>query len=440
MENIKELVSKYIKPSFEYEIYMEVTSKQVIEVCDERLENFLKAKESGVGIRVLKDKKMGFAYTTELKEDTIRDCVRRAIEICELTPKDEGFYFNCNGPQGYTSYLYDKEATAMSSEEKIELTLSLEKAVKSLDDRIKGVRKVSFKEKEVETYCYNSCGLEYYYKSTFYTSSVSALAEYGGDASISYDFRSARRLKDLDFDGMIKDVVFKATSLLNPEPYETKAVSVVLFREASAVLLEAFSDMFSGESLLKGKTLLKDKVGQNVSSEKMNILDDGTLKNGFMSFPFDAEGIKTERKFLIEKGVLKGFLHNLYTAKKLGTRSTGNSLRDSFRTLPHCGITNLYIESGDADLEELLNVYDETFLVLDLMGLHTVDPVSGDFSLGASGIIYNRGKKEKSVRGVTLSGNVLELWKKVVKVGKDLTFYANVGSPSILIEKLTVGG
>jgi len=239
---------------------------------------------------------------------------------------------------------------------------------------------------------------------------------------------------------MARDVVFKATSLLHPEPYETKAVPVLIFRDAMAMLLETFSVIFSGEYLLKEKTLLKGKVGEVIASELISIIDDGTLKDGFMSFPFDAEGVKTSRKVLVDKGVLKGFIHSLYTAKKLKENPTGNSVRESFRALPSCQVSNFYIEAGDMEMEELLSAYDEVFLVLDLMGLHTADPVSGDFSLGASGIIYKRGKKEKSVRELTISGNILELLKSVKGVGKDLTFYANIGSPSLLVEKLTVGG
>lgn len=440
MEDIKKLVSKYVKASFDYEIYLEITNRQLIEVSDEKLENLVKAKEAGLGVRVLKENRMGFAYTTDLKEDAIKDCVERAMEICELTPPDEGFSFNCQKPEGHFSCLYDEDAISVPAEDKVDMVVSLEKKAKSLDSRIKGVRKVSLSEKHLETYCHNSCGLEYYCKSTFYRSLISALAEEKGDASISYDYRASRRLKELDLDGMVKDVVFKATSLLHPEPYETKVVPVILFRDVSASLLEAFGSIFLGEALLKDRTPLKGKVGESVCSDEISIIDDGTLSGGYMSFPFDAEGIKTKRNVLVDRGVLRGFLHSLYTAKKLKTEPTGNSLRESFKSLPVCGITNLYIDKKDAKLEDLIGYYEEVFLVLDLMGLHTVDPVSGDFSLGASGIIYKRGQKEKSVRGVTISGNVLELWKSVVKVGSDLTFYGNVGSPSLLIEKLTVGG
>jgi PmbA protein len=108
--------------------------------------------------------------------------------------------------------------------------------------------------------------------------------------------------------------------------------------------------------------------------------------------------------------------------------------------LPTSGIRNLYIERGTHSLEDLLGAYEEVFLVLDLMGLHTVDPISGDFSLGASGIIFIRGKKERAVKGVVIGGNMQELLKKLVGVGEDLRMYGHVGSPSLLIEAITVGG
>ena len=144
------------------------------------------------------------------------------------------------------------------------------------------------------------------------------------------------------------------------------------------------------------------------------------------------------RKVLVDRGVFRGFLHSTYTAIKSGSKPTGNSLRDSFKSLPVSNITNLYIEPGDKSLEDLLQ--GEVFLITDLMGLHTVDPVSGDFSLGASGIIYKHGRRLKGVRGVVIGGNIKDIWSSVVEVGSDLRFYGNVGSPSILVENITVGG
>ncbi|MFN3599484.1 MAG: metallopeptidase TldD-related protein, partial [Aquificaceae bacterium] len=235
-------------------------------------------------------------------------------------------------------------------------------------------------------------------------------------------------------------VVFKATSLLKPSSFETKKMPVILYRDASAMLLEAYSPIFLGDSLVKGKTFLKDKKEQKVFSEKLTLLDDGTMQGGFMSFPVDAEGYPTQKNVLVKDGVFQGFLHSTYSATKSKEKPTGNSIRESFKSLPSSGITNLYIQPGNVSLEDMLKDHSEVLLITELMGLHTVDPVSGDFSLGASGVIYNKGKRSMSVRGVVIGGNIRDLWGSIVEVGKDLRFYGNVGSSSLYIKELTVGG
>ncbi|MFN3814091.1 MAG: TldD/PmbA family protein [Aquificaceae bacterium] len=436
MEDIKYTISKYIEGEFEYEIYVESVERTLVETSDEKLENVSRSKEMGVGIRVLKGSRIGFAYTSDIRRQALRECVTRAIEICNLMPEDEGFCFNCNA---HLNRVEDKEDINMSVEDRVELLVYLEKLAKSMDNRIRGVRKTSLEQRVVDVYCYNSCGLEYSHRSIYYTSSMSILAEYGDDSSISYGFRGARRFKSLDIHGMVKDTVFKATSLLNPTPYETKTMPVIFFREAFAMLLEAFSPAFLGDSLVGNKTPLKDKVGEPIASKMVCLIDNATLEGGFMSYPYDAEGAKARKNMIIENGVFRGFLHSLYTSKKLREDQTGNSVRSSYKNIPTSGITNLYVEKGSMKVEDMIKVYDEVFLVLDLMGLHTSDPVSGDFSLGASGIIYKGGKEKKSVRGITISGNVWDVFKNVICVGEDLAFYANVGSPSLIVERLTVG-
>jgi PmbA protein len=355
-----------------------------------------------------------------------------------LTPKDEGFVLGSCQNFGELQTYYDEKGINTPLEDKIALVIDLEKRAKALDSRVKGVRKVSIKELDLEVFCFNSCGLSYNYKGTWYTSMMAVLAEEGGDQSISYDFVGARSLSDLPLQSMVEEVVFKATATLNPSPFETRKMPVVLYKDASAMILEAFSPIFLGDSLVKSRTFLKGMKGSKVFSEKLTIIDDGTLRGGFMSLPVDVEGHATQRNLVVENGVFKGFLHSTYTAIKSGERPTGNSVRESFRSLPTSGITNLYIKPGDISLEDMLQ--EEVFLITDLMGLHTVDPVSGDFSLGASGIIYEGGKKKKSVRGVIIGGNIKEVWNSVVGVGNDLRFYGNVGSPSLYIENITVGG
>ncbi len=439
MESIERVIKANIKPGYEYEIFLHRLEKRKIEVQEEKVESLTASQEVGIGIRVLKDKKMGFAYTTSTTQEDVKDCLNKAIEVCELQPPDEGFSLLEKFQSSEVASVFDEEGLSIPIEEKIDIPITLEKKAKELDSRIKGVRKSTLSESVFEIHQRNSYGLDINYRGTAYVVMISALAKEDSDASISWEYRGERRLADIDLEDIAKDAVFKATSLLKPSDFETRSMPVVLFRESSAMLLEAFSPMFLGDSLVKKKTLLKDREGESVGSELLTIVDKGDLEGGFSTYPYDGEGIPTRENVVIDKGVFKGFLHSLYSAKRVGAIPTGNSERGSFRTLPVSGITNLYITAGDKKLEEMLSC-EEVFLVIDLMGLHTVDPISGEFSLGASGVLYKGGKPHKTLRGVTIAGNILKLWNDIVAVGEDLKFFANVGSPSVLIDKLTVGG
>ncbi|WP_448587606.1 TldD/PmbA family protein [Thermocrinis sp.] len=439
MENIKKWVEVALKEGYEYEAYLESKEKLLVETSNENPENLSKSKELGLGIRIIKNFRQGFAYTTEISQESVMKCVKKAMESSELTPEDEGFILNKNPIRGELKAIYDIEGASVSVEDRIEMLIDLEKLAKKLDRRVVGSRKSGLKELKVEVYCLNSHGLEYSYKTTYFSCFTSALAEDRGEEAISYEYRAGRRLKDIDFEEMAKDVSFKAVAQLGASSYETKLIPVVFFRDTATSLLEAFSPMFLGDSSVKGKTMLKGKEGIRVASPLLNIVDDGTLEYGAGSLDLDAEGVPSRENSVVEEGVFKGFLHSIYTAVKCGAQPTGNSVRHSFKNLPTSGVRNLYIKKGSYSLEELLSMHDETFLVLDLMGLHTVDPISGDFSLGASGIIFKRGKREKAVKGVMIGGNIKDIWEKLVGLGSDFRMYGHFGSPSLLIEEIAVG-
>ena len=440
MQDLEKLIKSVLPKGYEYEVFRQRIKKLKVEVSQEEVENLQSSEEVGIGVRVLKDKKLGFSYTSGQAEDDIREAVKKAVEICDLQKPDDANGFIKNLEKAQADSPFDKEGVETPLEEKIDLTLRMERLAKELDKRIKGVRKAGFTEGIFEVELSNSYGVSFSYEGTYYSAMIATLAQEGKDSAISWEFRGARKLKDLDTEDLVRDAVFKAVSLLNPEPVETKVMDVVFFREASAMLLEAFSPMFLGDSYVKGKTLLADKIDEEVANPILTVVDDGALEDGFATVPYDAEGIPRRKNTVIEKGVFKGFLHSLYSASRSGQEPTGNSERGSYKTLPVSGITNLYIERGNTPLEEMLNADREVFLVLELMGLHTVDPVSGEFSLGASGVIFKGGRPLHAVRGVTVAGNVLDLWNKIETVGSDLRFYGNVGSPSLLVRDITVGG
>jgi len=440
MDNLENIVKKYIKPGYEYEIFFERVKKLKIEVSNEQVENISSSEEQGIGIRVLKDKRLGFSYTSFLGEEEIKDAVEKAMEMCEIQEPDEANGFIEKLQPSNAVSVYDEESLSIPLEEKMEIPVKMEKYAKELDKRIVGVRKSTLTEVEFEVKSINSLGVEFGYKGTSYSAMIATLGTEKNDSAIAWEFRGTRRLRKLNWKSMVEDAVFKTVNLLHPSSLETRSMPVVFFRESFAMLLDAFSPIFLGDYLIKGKTLLKDKVNEVIASEKITLVDDGSMEEGFLTVPYDAEGVPTRRNFLIDKGVFKGFLHSLYTAKKSSQEPTGNSVRKSYKELPSSGTTNLFLEKGALSLEELLSYYDEVFLVLEVMGLHTVDTISGDFSLGCSGILYKKGKKDKTVRGITVAGNILDLLKNVEEVGKDLTFYGSVGSPSVLVKKLTLGG
>jgi len=358
---VVEEIKKHLKPQFEFEAYIQRTEKKKITVLDEKVDSFSSSSEIGLGLRIKKGNKIAFVSSTLSSDGDIRELVNRGMEICEFMPEDHYADFNNRKEEALGDSFFDDEGISLSLKEKEDIPIEIERRCKNYK---------------------NSYDVEFEERGTFYSVIVGTLASDGKDSNISYEYRGVRRLKDLDIDDVVEDVVFKTVEVLNPSQIEACTMPAVFFRESSAMLLETFSSIFLGSSLVKGKTFLKDKVGEKVFSENITIIDDGTLERGYASSSYDAEGFAKRKNTVVEKGIFRGFLHSLYTAKKSGNAPTGNSVRGSYSDEPDAGITNIYIKNGSRSVEELINMYERVILVTDLMGLHTSDPVSGDFSCG----------------------------------------------------------
>ncbi len=217
-------------------------------------------------------------------------------------------------------------------------------------------------------------------------------------------------------------------------------VPVIFKNTVFAEIIETLSSAFLGHNVLRGKSLFKDKLGREVASRSLTIYDDPFQKEGLGSCPFDDEGTATRKKPIIERGVLKNFLLDLYTARKLKMEPTGNGIRASVGSPPTCGITNLVVERGALRLEEMIKTPKEVILITDAMGIHTINPISGEFSIGINGIYFNDGEKVSPVSKMTVAGNIKELLKGITEVGADVKWMGNVCSPSVLVKELTVSG
>ncbi|GAB6072799.1 metallopeptidase TldD-related protein [Venenivibrio stagnispumantis] len=439
IEKIIDIAKTQLK-GYDWEIYYQKVSKLKAESNDFQLESITTSDDIEFSIRVLNNKAQGFAYSSSFTEEAIKDTINKAKELSKITSPDDGNIIIDKLQETEKIEYFDTFTASLPPLDKAINAIELERITKSLDDRIKKVRSSTFIENIYETYLINSNNVEIKEKGTIYTAMVSAVAEENGDSQIVWQYKATRFLQDLDLNKLAKDAVYHAVSLLNAKPLTTRKIAVYFPPFAFAELLDTFSSAFTADALIKGKTLFANKENTIVASDVVNIIDNGRLPKGLATSSYDAEGIPKGKTVLIQNGIFKGFLHNLYTAKKLNTKSTGNAVRNGVKSLPSVGITNFYLEPTDTDIKEMMKNYDEILYVIDMMGLHTADPISGEFSLGISGILFSKGEKVQAVSGMTIADNFINLLNKISYVGNDLEFYGNVGSPSVIVEEMVVAG
>jgi PmbA protein len=195
-----------------------------------------------------------------------------------------------------------------------------------------------------------------------------------------------------------------------------------------------------GDAVFKGKSLLAGKVGAQIVSSLLTIRDDGTLPKGMATAPFDGEGVAQQNTVVVSDGILQGYLYDTLYAGKMGTVSTGNSARGGVKGLPHLGATNLFIENGCTPAASLIAGIGRGLLLTDLIGMHTANSISGDFSVGAAGFLIENGQIVHPVKGIAIAGNILDLFSTVVQLGDDLRFYSTVGAPSLLVSSMDISG
>ncbi len=403
---------------------------------DFQIEAVTKSKEKGLSIRLKKGGKIGFSYVSNISDDTVRKGIQKAKDILKISTIEEAIFFQKPVKTDLIPEAYDAfSAKRLDTKEKILKSVEIERAIKTRDPRIKNVRDCTFSETVFSYSLINSEGLDISENGTIYTAMASAVAEDKGDSQIAWGFTQSRYLKDLDINSLADEITSGAVSLLGGKPVSTTSLPVLFPPYSFSQILEAFYQAFSGDFLIKGKSYFENKKDQKVASSLVSIIDDGRLINGIMTRNFDNEGTPTRKTHIIKDGVFKSFIHNTYTAKLSGEESTGNGFKASFKEPPQVYPSNFYLERGSG-----IKIEGKVLKVIQLLGLHTSNPVTGDFSVGVSGVLFDEKGLLQPVTGVTLSGNFFELLTNIIQVGDDLKFYGNFGSPSVLVEKMFLGG
>lgn len=412
------------------EVYLRSSRNLSVEVKGQRADAVELSSDFGYSLRVIRNSRLGFSYSTDIKEaDTV---ISNAVEASRWTEQDD--YLDLPGHSEKQSLdIFDDAVSSLSIDEAKDKALLIEKAALGSDSRIKKVRKASASFSTKDVLIINSKGVDAEYSATTCTAEIMVVAEDGSDSQMGWDSDGSRFLNDAIFEGVGRNAAKRAVELLGAKKIDAVKTQTVLDGSVAAEFLGIFALMLSSENVQKGKSLLAGRMNEAVVSRILNIVDDGCLPQRLGSRPFDDEGVATSKKYLIREGILTGYLYNVYTAKKDGVKSTGNAVKAGFSALPGVGPSNLYITVDPGHVYQgLFEGVDNGIYITGAMGVHTVNPVSGEFSVGISGLWIKNGIIRYPVKEAVMSGNILDLFKYVKAAGDDFRFYGIIGAPSLL--------
>ncbi len=425
-----------------YEIYLSQSISTSIEVRDGELESFKRAQSTGLGLRIIKDQRLGFSYCSSFDVPEIARMIEAAIDGAANLSSDP-FYGFPAPPRDLSPIpdIYDERIRRISAQERIEKAMALEAMALAFDPkRVKRVGKATYEDVERMVFLVNSEGVEADYTSSIFMGSVMAVAEQGSKSEMGWDFDFHHSFEGLDVAQIGREAARKAGEKLGGRPLKTAFYPALIRNQVACEFLSVLAPSFTVENVRKGKSLFSDELGSRAFSSKVHIYDDGLHPQGMATSPFDGEGVESQKTALIISGRITGFLSDFYWASREGGRSTGNSTREGIKAPPSLGISNLHIERGDRSFSDLLGDLHNGIVIEEVMGIHTANPISGDFSLGAAGFGVERGRPGHPVKGIAISGNVLDLFKNIEEVGADFRFTGKLGSPSLKVSKLAISG
>jgi PmbA protein len=435
-----QLVKKCLKKGADAaEVYIETNRTLSLEVRKGEIETVQEAAGYGAGFRVFVKGKMAFSSSNDFAEKALDDAIERAIEFAKITTPDPNNVLPDDKGITEVAGLYDPRISQVPMEEKIELAKLTEKLALK-DSRITKSDGARYGEGEGEVIIANSNGPVKSYKASECGYGVSVVAEKGEQKSSGAEFCRRRFYKDFKpAEEVAAKAAREAYEMLDPRPVKTQKAAVIFHSDVGYSLLGGILGAVNGERVLQGASFLGKKMGQKIAVDLVTIIDDGTMEKGPASEPFDGEGVPTQKRIIVDKGVLKGFLYNTIVARRAGVRSTGNASRRGFAGLPGIGPHNFYLAAGEAKLEDIIKATGSGLLVKEVTG-YGINPVNGNFSGGAAGFWVEDGKIAFPVKGLTIAGSAEEMLNGIDMIADDLDPNRSMTAPSFRIRLLQIGG
>jgi len=408
-------------------------------------------KDSGsraLGLRVFLGLRSGSASTSDLTADGIRQLVEGAMALAKVTEEDPFSGLPNAGEFGAIErelHLYFDDVYSLPGAERIEWARRTESAALAADPRITNSDGGSFDAATSRRALANSRGFVGGYRTSYAGVSAAPLAQ-DADGKMQRDgwWSSARRLADIDSPESVgKEAARRTLRRLGARRVPTQQAPIVFAPEAARSLLGSIFQAASGDAIWRSASFLAGKLGQQIATPALTIVDDNTMllptgAGGFGTSPFDGEGLPSQRTLVVENGILESYLLNTYTARKLGMKSTHNASR-GLAGAPGIGAGNLYLQPGNLSAEQIIADIPAGLYVTGLMGFG-VNIVTGDYSRGATGLWIENGQLTHAVEEVTIAGNLAEMLRNVSAIGNDLVFRGAIASPTVRIDGMTIAG
>jgi PmbA protein len=407
------------------------------------VETLKESGSRGVGLRVFVGQRVASTSSSDFTADGIDHLISGALALARVTSEDPfaGLAETSDfGKLDNDLQLFHEDVYSLPTAERIEYARRCEAAAMSADTRITNSDGGSFDAASGRKVLANSRGFVGEYRSSYCSLSTTSIAlSKNGEMQRDYWYSSARTLSKLDSPESVgAEAARRTLRRLDARRIPTQRVPIVFAPEIARSLIGAIFDAANGDSIYRGASFFTGKLGEQVAAAAINVIDDGTIVGGFGSSPFDGEGLPTRRKVIVENGILKTYLLNTYTARKLSLRSTGNAVR-GLAGNPGIGSGNLFLEAGTQSPADILSEVQSGLYVTELLG-QGVNMVTGDYSRGASGIWIENGELTYPVQEITVAGNLKEIFRNITAIGNDLVFRGSVTAPTLRIDGMTIAG
>lgn len=434
------------RPGEAVEAYAAHSIRTSVQVYEGEVETLSSAETRGVGVRVILDGRLGFASTADVSPDGLAFALAEARSNAAFGSPDEGNTLPAPAVAEPLGGIDVPGLDAVPAARKVELALELERLTLAADPRVSGVASATYGDDRSAVAVASTTGMSAAYSSSDVYAHVATLARDGEETQTGFGLTQGRSVDELDLSAAAAEGAERASRLLGGRKAATAQVPVVFDPLVTAQFLGVLSAAFSAEAVQKGRSLLADSMGERVAGAGLSIVDDGRLLEGPAAGPVDDEGVPTGRTVLVADGVLVAFLHNTKTAARQGdgARSTGNAARGGYRTPPGVAPSNLYFTGHTRPVEQVMAEAGTGLYVQDAKGVHSgVNPVSGEFSIGATGLWIRDGELAEPVREVTVSSTLLDMLRSLAVLGNDRRFFPFGGAmagATMLVTGMTVAG